>query len=113
MKKLTPSLILLLMAAPLPMWGAAPDLPSATNAAAAPKPAAKPAGLFDDKLVAKGKGVEVNRSQLDEEVIRFKAQVAGRNQTVPPEQMALMERQLLDQLIQVQLLKAKATEADK
>jgi parvulin-like peptidyl-prolyl isomerase len=95
------------------MWGAAPDQPATTNAAAAPKPAAKTANLFSDKLVAKGKGVEINRSQLDDEIIRFKAQVAGRNQAVPPEQMALMERQLLDQLIQVQLLKAKATDADK
>lgn len=113
MKKITPSLILLLVAAPLPMWGAAPDQPVATNAAAAPKPAAKTANLFADKLVAKGKGVEINRSQLDDEIIRFKAQVAGRNQAVPPEQMVLMERQLLDQLIQVQLLRVKATDADK
>lgn len=105
--------MLLLLAAPLPMWGAAPDRPAATNAAAAPKPAVKTANLFTDKLVAKGKGLEINRSQLDDEIIRFKAQVAGRNQTVPPEQMALMERQLLDQLIQVQLLRAKATDADK
>jgi peptidyl-prolyl cis-trans isomerase C len=113
MKKVTSSLILLLLAAPLPMWGAAPDQPVASSTAAEPKPAAKPASLFTEKLVAKGKGVEVNRSQLDDEIIRFKAQVASRNQTIPPEQMALMERQLLDQLIQVQLLRAKATDADK
>ena len=113
MKELATSLILLLLAAPLPMWGAAPDQPAATNAAAASKASTKPSSLFAEKVVAKGKGVEVTRSQLDDEIIRFKAQVAGRNQTVPPEQMALMERQLLDQLIQVQLLRAKATEADK
>src|ERR1035441_4448631 len=84
-----------------------------TNGAAAPKPASRLTELFPDKVIAKGKDVEVNRSQLDEEIIRFKSQVAGRNQSVPPEQMAMMERQLLDQLIQVQLLKAKATDEDK
>jgi peptidyl-prolyl cis-trans isomerase C len=113
MKRIRTSLVLLLMAAPLTMWGAAPDQPATTNAAASTKPADKLAGLFPDKVIAKGKGVEVNRSQLDDEIIRFKAQVAGRNQNLPPEQMAMMERQLLEQLIQVQLLKAKATEADK
>jgi peptidyl-prolyl cis-trans isomerase C len=101
------------MAAPLDMWGAAPDRPATTNGAAASKPASRLTELFPDKVIAKGKGVEVNRSQLDEEIIRFKSQVAGRNQTVPPEQMAMMERQLLEQLIQVQLLQGKATDEDK
>ena len=64
-------------------------------------------------MVAKGKGVKVTRGQLDDEVIRVKAQAAGRNQNIPPEQMGMMERQILEQLIQVQLLQAKATEADK
>ena len=101
------------MAAPLPMWAATPDQPATANASGASKSAARINELFPDKVIAKGKDVEVSRNQLDEEVIRFKSQVAGRGQTVPPEQMAMMERQLLDQLIQVQLLKAKATDADK
>ena len=101
------------LAAALPVWGAAPDQPAATNAAAAAKPAVKPANLFGNTVVAKGKGVEVTRGQLDDEVIRVKAQAAARGQNIPPEQMAMVERQILDQLIQVQLLQAKATEADK
>jgi len=113
MKKTTSSILLLLLAAPLPMWGAAADQPASTNTAAAAKPASKISSLFTEKLVAKGKGVEVNRSQLDDEIIRFKAQVSGRGQTIPPEQMAMMEKQLLEQLIQIQLLRAKATDADK
>jgi peptidyl-prolyl cis-trans isomerase C len=95
------------------MWGAAPDRPATTNAAAASKPTSRLTDLFPDKVIAKGKDVEVTRNQLEDEIIRFKAQVAGRNQTVPPAQMDMMERQLLEQLIQVQLLRAKATEADK
>src|ERR1035437_10119835 len=112
-KQIRTSLVLLLMAAPLPLWGAAPDQPATASASAVSKSEAKINELFPDKVIAKGKGVEVSRNQLDEEVIRFKSQVAGRGQTVPPEQMAMMERQLLDQLIQVQLLRAKATDADK
>jgi peptidyl-prolyl cis-trans isomerase C len=107
------SLVLLLAAAALPVWGAAPDQPAATNAAAASKPAMKAADLFGNKVIAKGKGVDVTRGQLDDEVIRYKAQAAARGQTIPPEQMVFMERQFLEQLIQVQLLKAQASEADK
>jgi len=107
------SSVLLLMAASLPLWGATPDKPASTNAAAATKPAANPTSLFGNTVVAKGKGVEVTRAQLDEKVIRLKAQAAGRGQSIPPEQMAMVDQQVLDQLIQVQLLQSKATDADK
>jgi peptidyl-prolyl cis-trans isomerase C len=50
---------------------------------------------------------------LDDEVIRIKAQASAHGQSIPPEQVATMERQILEQLIQVQLLKAQATDADK
>ena len=113
MKSSIQSLALLLVAAALPVWGAAPDQPAATNAAAAAKPSMKASDLFGSKVIAKGKGMEVTRGQLDDEVIRLKGQAAARNQNIPPEQMALMERQVLEQLIQLQLLKAQATDADK
>lgn len=79
----------------------------------ADKPAAKPPELFADPVVAKGKGVEVKRSQVDDEVIRVKSQVAARGQTVTPEQTSLLEKQVLQQLIQFQLIKAKATDQDR
>src|SRR5437867_447627 len=82
-----------------------------TNAAA--RPAVKASDLFGDALVAKGRGVEVKRGKLDDEVIRRKAALAGYGQTVPPERMNELERQVLDQLIAFQLLLAKATDADK
>ena len=113
MHTLVKSLVLLLAAAALPVWGAAPDQPAATNAAAAAKPATKSSDLFGSKVIAKGKGVEVTRGQLDDEVIRIKGDAAARGQNIPPEQMALLERQILERLIQVQILKAQATEADK
>src|ERR1035437_7876273 len=113
MKRIIESSVLLLLAASLPVWGAAPDQPAATNATAATKPADNFSSLFGNTVVAKGKGVEVRRAQLDEKVIRLKAQAAGRGQRIPPEQMAMVDQQVLDQLIQVQLLQAKSTAADK
>jgi peptidyl-prolyl cis-trans isomerase C len=83
---------------------------SPTNPVA--KPTIKAADLFADTVVAKGKGVEVKRSQLDEEVIRVKAQLAARGQNLPPERMMMLDQQILDQLIQLQVIKAKATPAD-
>src|SRR5262249_28709576 len=94
--------------------GAAPlfsaDPPAATNAEP-PKVSAE--GLFPDPVIAKGTGVEVKRSQLDQEVIRIKAQAAAAKQPIPPSQSAALERQILDQLIRLHLLMAKATDADK
>jgi peptidyl-prolyl cis-trans isomerase C len=113
MNRLSASTIPLLLAAALPAWGATPDKPAATDTAGAAKPAARPSELLGGNLVAKGKGVEVSRGQLDDEVIRIKSQAAARNQSIPPEQMAMLDRQVLDQIIQVQLLDSKATPADK
>jgi peptidyl-prolyl cis-trans isomerase C len=113
MKRIESSLVLLLVAAALPAWGAAPDRPASTGAAAPAKPATKPSELFGNKIVAKGKNVEVTSGQLNEEIIRIKGQASARGQNIPPEQMGMMERQVLEQLIQVQLLEAKATTEDK
>jgi len=107
------SIVPLLLAAVLPAGGAAPDQPKSTNVTSAAKSAVKPDELFSNSVVAKGKGVEVTRALLDDEVIRLKAQLAGRGQTLPPEQAAMVDRQVLDQLIQIQLMKSRATDADK
>ena len=102
----------LLLAAAVPAWGAAPDQPAQTTPAPATA-AVKADELFPNTVVTKGKGVEITRAKLDDEVIRLKAQLAGRGQAVPPEHLAVIDRQVLDQLIQIQLMKAKATAADK
>jgi parvulin-like peptidyl-prolyl isomerase len=59
--------------------------------------------------VAKGKGVEVKRGQMDGEVIRRKAAYAAGRQAAPPG----LDRQVLDELIASQLLMSMATEADR
>ena len=48
--------------------------------------------LFADVLVAKGKGVEVKRSQLDEMVINVKSSAVAGGQTVPPDRMPVAPR---------------------
>src|ERR1035437_4571431 len=113
MNRMIESSVLLLMVASLPVLGAAPDKPAPTNAPAATKPADSFNSLFGNDVVAKGKGVEVRRGQLDEKVIRLKSQAAARGQSIPPEHLAMVDQQVLDQLIQVQLLQAKSTAADK
>ena len=113
MNRMIESSVLLLMVASLPVLGAAPDKPAPTNAPAATKPADSFNSLFGNDVVAKGKGVEVRRAQLDEKVIRLKSQAAARGQSIPPEHLAMVDQQVLDQLIQIQLLQGKATAADK
>jgi parvulin-like peptidyl-prolyl isomerase len=92
---------------------AAAEQPVDTNAPTAARPRSRVADLFPDTVVAKGQGVEVKRSQLDEEFIRFKSQAAAERRGILPEQLPLVERELLDSLIQVQLMVAKASDDEK
>ena len=69
--------------------------------------------LFGDPVIAQGKGFEIKRSELDEVMMGIKSTAAARGQTIPPGQLTQIEGQLLGQLIQVQLLLQKTTDADK
>jgi peptidyl-prolyl cis-trans isomerase C len=71
------------------------------------------APLFPDKVVAKGKGVEVKQSQVEEAFVAYKTRMAGRGQTIPEEFRDKVEAQLTEQLVITQLLLARATPADK
>ncbi|HEY9508269.1 MAG TPA: peptidylprolyl isomerase [Verrucomicrobiae bacterium] len=108
MKLIAKSLVLLCAAAPLLSVFAA-DEPGSTNA----KPVLNASDLFTNAIVAKAKGVSISRSQLDEAMVSIKTGAAARGQNIPPAQMPMIERSVLDRLIQVQVLNAKATEADK
>ncbi len=107
MKIFTKSLVVLCAAAPLFSVCAADD--AGTNA----RPTMKASDLFTNSIVATAKGVSISRSQLDDALIQIKTGAAARGQQIPPEQLAMVERQILQRLIQVQLLQAKATDADK
>ena len=82
--------------------------PAANSSSAQPAPAAKTA---NNEIIAKGKGIEIRRAQLDEAMSNLRNSM--RNQNVPPEQFDSIKPQLLERLIGMQLLAAKATDADK
>ena len=69
--------------------------------------------LFGDPVIARGKGFEIKRSELDEVMMGIKSTAAAHGQTIPPGQLTQIEGQLLDRLIQDQLLLQKATDADR
>jgi parvulin-like peptidyl-prolyl isomerase len=82
---------------------------------AAEKPstlASKLAELFDDPVIARGKGIEIKRSQLEEAFTAYKANLAARGQSLPEDLRSLREAQMLDRLIVTQLLTNRATSAD-
>lgn len=106
MKSFVKSLVALCVAAPIVTLNAAPA-PSSTNTPAA----SKVGELFGNSIVAKGKGVSVSRAELDEEVVRLKASPQGRR--LAPEMTPMLERQILQDLISLQLLKSKATAEEK
>jgi parvulin-like peptidyl-prolyl isomerase len=78
-----------------------------------PKPAGSAEALFPDPVVAKGKDFEIKRSQLEDEVIRYKGDLARLGRTVSPAQATLVDREVLESMIQMNLLLAKATDAEK
>ena len=89
----------------------APAQPASTNSAPAPKPA-RASDLFGNEVIAKGKGFEIKRGQLDDALIGLKSTAVARGQNIPPEQALQFEQQLLERLIQIKLLLSKATADD-
>jgi len=69
--------------------------------------------LFTNVIVAKGKGFEITRAQLDNEMIYARSAYAAQGRSIQPQQMAMIEKQLLQQLIFLRALTARATDADK
>jgi parvulin-like peptidyl-prolyl isomerase len=92
---------------------------SAPSGVAAPAPttnatsASKLTDLFGDPVVAKAKGVEIKRSELDKSLVPIKANYTARQQNLGAEQTALLEFQVLSEMMGVQLTLNKATDADK
>lgn len=87
----------------------------AAAAEGANAPARRPtfAELFGDDVVARGKGIEVRRSQLEAAFVAYRANLAARGQSVPDEQRTVREAQLLERLLITQLLGQRATDADR
>lgn len=82
----------------------------AADAAGAP-PATTVAGAAD--VLAKGKGVTITRSDLDEVHERIQTGLMNVGQLLAPERREQFQAQVLDQIIFVKLCEARATDADK
>ncbi len=80
---------------------AADDKPAVTNAPVA------------DSLIVKAKGFEIKRSQLDQAWEDFKKEASGGGQEITPADQIKFAPKLLNHLILIQLLQARATDTDK
>ncbi len=92
-------------------WDARGAAAPSTNSTS--KSTAKITELFGDQVVAKGKGVEIKRSEFDTACIAVKAAATARGARIPPEFMNTLERQVLNDLIGMRLILNKATAEDK
>jgi peptidyl-prolyl cis-trans isomerase C len=100
----------------LPLLFGSPALPCATAAQPTETkaaPASQAPTTSTNTIVAKGKGIEIWRSQLEREVDHALAQKAADGHRITADQMPSVERQVLAQLIDVLLLSARATSAEK
>src|ERR1700677_267236 len=68
--------------------------------------------IFGDPVIAKGTGVAIKRSELDEVVSGVKSAAAERGEEISAEQLTQLEAQMLERLIDTKLLLQKANDAD-
>jgi len=87
----------------------ATNAPAGTNAA----PTMKLDDLLPDVTVARGKGFEIKRSQLDQTIVSIRSSIAAQGKSITAEQMPIVEVQCLDRLILVQILNGMANDAEK
>src|SRR5688572_7655137 len=77
-----------------------------TNTNTAPKTAEKPA---TGAVLAKGKGFDVKASEVEDAFIDYKANIAAtRQQTIPEDQRAMVESNLLQRIIITKILVGRA-----
>src|SRR5438270_1056929 len=94
--------------------GLAISIPAAEQAiATASRTTIKAADLFDDPVVARGKGFEVKRSHIEDAFTAYIANLAARGETLAEAQRITREAQLLDRLIITRLLVIRANTVDK
>lgn len=84
-----------------------PVSPAAVTNAATPEATMK--ALFGDPVIVKGKGFEIKQSELDQVLTGAKANAAAQGQQLPPEFTVA----ILNQLVTIQMLLQKATDADR
>jgi len=86
---------------------------AAENAPAPTSRTPKLSDLFGDDVIARGKNVEVKRSQLEDAFTAFKANLASNGRQMREDQRLAQESQLLERLIVTQVLTNMVTDADR
>ncbi len=70
-------------------------------------------GLFADKVVAKGKGVEVKQSAVDDALIGLRASLAAQGQVLPEGDRPRIMTNLVERMVMSQLIVARANAEEK
>lgn len=84
-----------------------------SNAVGAGSAADKISALLGDPVLARGKGVEIKRSEFDTAFVAVKSAATTRGARIPPEALNSLERQVLNDLIGMRLILNKATAEEK
>jgi hypothetical protein len=71
------------------------------------------ADVFGDEVVAKGKGIEVRRADLDQALSEFRSAAVAQGRSIPDTELAAIEAKMLERLLLTRLVKLRATEEDK
>lgn len=69
--------------------------------------------LFEDKVVAKGKGIEIKQSAVDDAILALRASLAAQGQVFPEAERARLQTNLVERLVMAQLILARATADEK
>lgn len=69
--------------------------------------------LFPDVVVARGKGVEIKRSRLEEAVTGYRANATARGVSLTTGDLPLLEKSAFDHMVEVQLLNSIAVDSDR
>lgn len=75
--------------------------------------AASSVPLFDDPVIAKGKGFEIHQSELDDSVTALKGTLASQNQGISPQDEPALRASMLDRMVLTRILVQRATDEDK
>jgi peptidyl-prolyl cis-trans isomerase C len=113
MNRIEKTLVLLCAVAPLLASDASAQSAATNKPALDAAPAMKAEDLFPDKVVAQGKGVSINQSRLDRGMLGIKAKIAASGQSLPPQELPILQRQVLDHLVTIDLLYGQATDDEK
>jgi parvulin-like peptidyl-prolyl isomerase len=71
------------------------------------------ADLFDNPVIAKGRGFEIRQQELDDNFRALKSTLATQGQTMPPAQEPAARKRLLDRLILAKVVEQRATDEDR